>query len=184
MIANFVTVYLVEGFAAISFAVLLRNVDTSKLNKALMIGLCGIVTAWMLAGIIAFALAGDSAVPVSSVRHFIFAVRVVHLLKGNSEDYGSVLVPSTSSSSSLLLLRRCELSGRSRCCSLGRLSAPFGSVFAYQCKCRDSNTAVFGVLKPRSNCRKASSRPLRLALRTPPSRLLVTTLLGTTTPWS
>ena len=68
LIANFATLYLVEGFAAISFAILLRNVDTNKRNKVMMIGLCGIVTAWMLAGVIAFAVAGDSAVAMSNVR--------------------------------------------------------------------------------------------------------------------
>jgi FtsH-binding integral membrane protein len=58
----------VEGFAAISFAILLRNVDMDKLNRAIMIGLCGIVIAWMLAGGIVFALAGDLAVAISNVR--------------------------------------------------------------------------------------------------------------------
>ena len=68
LIANFATVYLVEGFAALSFAILLRNIDTNKLNRAMSIALCGFITAWMLAGVIAFAVTGAFAIEMSNVR--------------------------------------------------------------------------------------------------------------------
>ena len=75
LIANFAIVHLVEGFAAISFAVLLRNVDKQRLNQA-VIGFCVIITAWMLAGVIAFALASHAALAMSIVR--------ICLLRGES----------------------------------------------------------------------------------------------------
>ena len=68
LIANYATVFLVEGFAALSFAILLRNIDTNKLNRAIAVGLCGFITAWMLAGVIAFAVTGVLAVAAANVR--------------------------------------------------------------------------------------------------------------------
>jgi hypothetical protein len=58
----------VEGFAGLSFAILLRNIDTNKQNRAISIGLCAFVTAWMLAGVIAFAVMGALAIDMSNVR--------------------------------------------------------------------------------------------------------------------